>query len=123
MRVYHWLKRPEARHASLPEEIRGQFAAESWDLVTTDLRYEGYIRRQEEEVRRAGKHDERPIPAELDYATIGGLRHEARQKFGRVAPQTLGQAGRISGITPADIALLSVWLESRARRQADRAKD
>jgi len=61
--------------------------------------------------------DDRPIPVELDYASIGGLRHEARQKFCRVAPLTLGQASRISGITPADIALLSVWLEGKARKR------
>lgn len=120
-RVSQWLKRPEARHASLPEELRRDFPVELWEAVTTDLRYEGYIRRQEEEVRRAGKDDERAIPAELDYSTIGGLRHEARQKFGRVAPLTLGQASRISGITPADIALLSVWLESRARTRTSNA--
>jgi tRNA uridine 5-carboxymethylaminomethyl modification enzyme len=118
VRVSHWLKRPEAKHHSLPADWRHQFPTVLWESVTTDLRYEGYIRRQEEEVRRAGKDDERGIPADLDYAAIGGLRHEARQKFGRVAPVTLGQASRISGITPADIALLSVWLESRARKQS-----
>jgi tRNA uridine 5-carboxymethylaminomethyl modification enzyme len=118
VRVAHWLKRPEARPGSLPDEWRREFSSDLWESVTTDLRYEGYIRRQEEEVLRAGRDNERAIPAELDYAAIGGLRAEARQKFGRVAPLTLGQASRISGITPADIALLSVWLESRARKRA-----
>src|SRR5262249_37322809 len=54
VRVAHWLKRPEARHTSLPEEMHRRFPHEVWESVTTDLRYEGYIRRQEEEVRRAG---------------------------------------------------------------------
>ncbi len=118
VRLSHWLKRPDARPASVPGEWWGQFPPALWESVTTDLRYEGYIRRQEEEVRRSGREDDRPIPANLDYAGVAGLRQEARQKFGRVSPTTLGQAGRISGITPADIALLSVWLESQARQAA-----
>lgn len=118
VRLSHWLKRPDARPANVPGEWWGQFSPTLWESVTTDLRYEGYIRRQEEEVRRSGRDDDRPIPANLDYAGVTGLREEARQKFGRVSPTTLGQAGRISGITPADIALLSVWLEGQARRGA-----
>lgn len=118
VRLSHWLKRPDARPASVPEEWWGQFPPAMWESVTTDLRYEGYIRRQEEEVRRSCRDDDRPIPANLDYAGVTGLRQEARQKFGRVLPASLGQAGRISGITPADVALLSVWLEAKARRSA-----
>ena len=118
VRLSHWLKRPEARHASMPGDWMNQFPSDLWDAVTTDLRYEGYIRRQEEGVRRSGRDDDRPIPAGLDYAKVGGLRREACQKFERISPTTVGQAGRISGITPADIALLSVWLESQARRAA-----
>ena len=116
VRLSHWLKRPDAQPTGLPGEWRAQFPPALWEMVTTDLRYEGYIRRQEEEVRRSGRDDDRPIPAGLEYMTVVGLRHEARQKFDRVSPTTLGQAGRISGITPADIAVLSVWLEGRARR-------
>ena len=118
VRLSHWLKRPDAQPTGLPGEWRAQFSPALWEMVTTDLRYEGYIRRQEEEVRRSGRDDDRPIPAGLEYVTVVGLRHEARQKFDRVSPTTLGQAGRISGITPADVALLSVWLEGRALRRA-----
>ena len=118
VRLSHWLKRPEAMHACLPGDWRAKFPAHLWEAVTTDLRYEGYIRRQEEEVRRSERDDQQLIPGGLDYSRVRGLRQEARQKFARVAPATLGQAGRISGITPADIALLSVWLEGHRREFA-----
>lgn len=115
VRLSHWLKRPDAKLAGIPGEWWGQFPPSLREAVTTDLRYEGYIRRQEDEVRRSGGDGDRPIPDGLDYAGVVGLRNEARQKFGRVAPANLGQAGRISGITPADIALLSVWLKGQTR--------
>ena len=88
-----------------------RFSAEIWEQVETDLRYEGYIRRQEESVARTRGLEGRLIPAGIDYAGIRGLRTEARQKLATVAPVNLGQASRISGVTPADIALLAVWVE------------
>ena len=88
-----------------------QLPLEIWELVETDLKYEGYIRRQEDAIAKARRSEARSIPISLDYHQIGGLRAEARQKWSAVRPTTLGQAGRISGITPADIALLTVYLE------------
>ena len=82
-----------------------------WEQVETDLRYEGYIRRQEAGVERARGLEGKLIPSGIDYASINGLRTEARQKLARIAPINLGQASRISGVTPADIALLAVWME------------
>ncbi len=116
LRLDAWLRRPENGWRSLPAEIRrdGEFSAKVWEQVETDLRYEGYIRRQEAGVERARGLEGKLIPPGIDYASIGGLRTEARQKLARIAPANLGQASRISGVTPADIALLAVWMERGA---------
>lgn len=106
-----WLKRPENHWQELPSEMRSQYPDTLWDLIGTDLKYEGYIRRQEEQIAKASRHEGRTIPATLDYGLIGGLRREAMEKLKNVQPATLGQASRISGVTPADMSLLSVWLE------------
>jgi tRNA uridine 5-carboxymethylaminomethyl modification enzyme len=74
------------------------------------LKYEGYIRRQEDSIERARSNEEKQMPDMIDFNQITGLRPEARQKLSSIRPRTLGQALRISGITPADIALLTVWL-------------
>ena len=116
LRLDAWLRRTENSWRTLPTDLRreGEFSAEIWEQVETDLRYEGYIRRQEVGVERARSLESKLIPQGIDYASIGGLRTEARQKLARIAPANLGQASRISGVTPADIALLAVWME-RAR--------
>lgn len=114
--IEKWMRRPENEWRSLPEEIRDTYNEELWDLVETDVKYEGYIRRQLDEVARTERMDERAIPGTIDYFTIRGLKKEAQHKLDSIRPHTLGQAGRISGITPADISLLAVHLE-RARRQ------
>ena len=118
LRVNQWLRRPENRWRALPEALRATFAPDIWDQVETDLRYEGYIRREETMVARAGKMEGKRIPRGLDYATVHGLRTETRQKLTAVAPENLGQAARISGVTPADVALLAVWLERGRVRPA-----
>ncbi|MDD5198305.1 MAG: tRNA uridine-5-carboxymethylaminomethyl(34) synthesis enzyme MnmG [Terrimicrobiaceae bacterium] len=105
-----WFKRPENRRQNLPSAIRSEFPDPIWDLVETDLKYEGYIHRQEEQLARAVRHERRPIPTGLDYCQIRGLRREAVEKLAAIQPATLGQASRISGVTPADLSLLAVWL-------------
>jgi tRNA uridine 5-carboxymethylaminomethyl modification enzyme len=105
-----WLKRPENRPRSLPGEIFGKFSPELWDCVETDLKYAGYIRREEERIARTARQESRPIPEWIDYSRISGFRVEATQKLSKIRPETLGQAARISGVTPADIALLAVCL-------------
>ncbi len=115
LRLDAWLRRPENDWRTLPADLRRGWPAEVWEQVETDLRYEGYIRRQEEGVARARGLEEKLIPAGIDYASIRGLRTEAQQKLARITPANLGQASRISGVTPADIALLSVWVERGSR--------
>jgi len=105
-----WLKRPENLAKNLPGEIFDKFPSEIWDGVETDLKYEGYIRREEERIERTARQESKPIAAWVDYSRISGLRVEATQKLSKIRPETLGQAARISGVTPADIALLAVWL-------------
>lgn len=105
-----WIKRPANFVVNLPQDIRRLASEEIWTQVENDLKYEGYIRRELDAVARQQKQEEQPLPTDLDYAAIPGLRNESRQKFVQVRPTTLGQASRISGVTPADISLLAVWL-------------
>jgi tRNA uridine 5-carboxymethylaminomethyl modification enzyme len=104
------LKRPDFGISNLPEEIRTLAPEEIWETVRTDLKYEGYVSRQAEQNRRVATRNLQPIPDGLDYGKIVGLRSETRQKLTAVRPVSLGQAARISGITPADIAIISIWL-------------
>jgi tRNA uridine 5-carboxymethylaminomethyl modification enzyme len=83
--------------------------------VEFQVKYEGYIRKQEQSVQRARRLEEALLPPDMDYATLTGLRTEARQKLQRVRPRTVGQAARIGGVTPSDIALLLIYLERRRR--------
>ncbi len=120
VRLAHWLKRPDRHWSSLPAAVRSRFSPGSWGVVATDFRYEGYINRQEGEVERARRTGDTPIPANFSYLTVPGLRFEASEKLQRIEPADLSQAARVSGITPADIALLSVWI-SRHSQAAERA--
>lgn len=108
--VERWLKRAENSWPDLPREIRSNHPADVWDQIETDLKYEGYLKRQEEQIARTGRHEGKLIPGWVAYPEIRGLRTEAIQKLEKIRPETLGQAARISGVTPADIALLGIWL-------------
>jgi tRNA uridine 5-carboxymethylaminomethyl modification enzyme len=108
-----WARREQARGREsatilgrLPEHLRA--------AVEVELRYAGYIRKQMAEVERAARLEGHRIPAHIDYASIPGLRTEARQKLARFRPATIGQAARINGVTPADIAVLLVALRKAA---------
>ena len=111
LRLDQLLRRPDFSVAHLPNDLPGDFPREVWEQVETDLKYEGYVKRQENSIARAERAESTAIPDRLDYEGVRGLRVEARQKFAKIQPATLGQAGRISGITPADIALLTIYLE------------
>jgi tRNA uridine 5-carboxymethylaminomethyl modification enzyme len=109
----HWLRRPEVEWPELVGRCAAlaEFRPDVVSQVVTDVKYAGYVTRQEEQVARQRRLSEKRIPASFDYARLSQLRFEARQKLSRVRPVTLAQAGRISGITPADIALLLAHLE------------
>jgi tRNA uridine 5-carboxymethylaminomethyl modification enzyme len=116
IKLAQWLRRTEETFKTLPADIRGHFSDEIWEAIETDLKYEGYIRRQEDAILKSRESESKPLPAEIDYAAVPGLRAEARQKLSAIRPITLGQAGRISGITPSDLGLVSVWLRKSGTR-------
>ncbi len=113
-----WLKRTENTPEKLPDDLFGKYPKELWSLVETDLKYEGYLRREQDQIDRQRRQEEERIPKNLDYSAIPSLRLEARQKLRDYAPETLGQASRISGITPADISVLAVWMKKGTPTQA-----
>ena len=104
------LRRPELRWEDLPG-VRPQVSEDVVRQVEIALKYEGYIARQEAEVARFRTMEEKQIPAWVDYAKVPSLRNEARQKLGSVRPETIGQASRISGVSPSDLGILLVWLK------------
>ena len=108
--VSQLFKRPDFTVRELPPEIHSLLPAMIWELVETDLKYEGYAARQSEQNRKLEGRQNQIIPDGLDYGKIGGLRAETRQKLAALRPISLGQAARISGITPADVAIISIWL-------------
>ncbi|MDQ3057431.1 MAG: tRNA uridine-5-carboxymethylaminomethyl(34) synthesis enzyme MnmG, partial [Pseudomonadota bacterium] len=112
------LKRPELDYAKLMTvPMLGPAAGDAKvaEQVEIGVKYSGYLDRQREEIERQQRHEEAPIPEGFDYAIVRGLSAEVLQKLERVRPQTVGQAQRIPGMTPAAISLLLVHL-TRARR-------
>ena len=106
-----WIKRPENSIRELPAEMRTGFTEEIWEHLETDLKYAGYIRRQMDQVSRSEKMEGKRIPEGIDFSEIRGMKKEAQRRLEEIRPTTLGQAGRICGITPADISLLAVWIQ------------
>ena len=111
------LRRPEVTWASLvaaePELATLAASPEAAEQVEIEAKYAGYLARQEAQIERTRRMEERAIPAALDYCGLSHLRVEAKEKLARVRPRTLGQAARIAGIGPADLAVLMIHLESR----------
>ena len=108
--VSQLFKRPDFTVRKLPPEIHSLVPAMIWELIETDFKYQGYAARQSEQNRKLERRQNQVIPDGLDYGKIGGLRAETRQKLAALRPISLGQAARISGITPADVAIISIWL-------------
>ena len=113
VRLYDLLKRPENSYASLTDRDpdRPDLSPAVTRAVEIRVKYEGYIRRQQKEIEQFSRMEDRPLPPDLDYADIPGIRTEARQKLGAIRPLSFGQAGRISGVSPADLTALMIWLE------------
>jgi tRNA uridine 5-carboxymethylaminomethyl modification enzyme len=126
-RAFDLLRRPEMEYADLPSAVRDGNCAGPWRAderlaeqvplqVEVQAKYAGYLKRQSEEIGRQQRHEELRLPPDIDYAQVGGLSNEARQCLREVRPETLGQAARIPGLTPAAISLLLVHI-----RKGDRA--
>jgi tRNA uridine 5-carboxymethylaminomethyl modification enzyme len=107
------LSRPEISYRDLPSRNES-LSEEIIQQVEISVKYAGYIDRQELEVKKFKKFEDKAIPDTFDYSTVPSLRLEARQKFAKIRPATIGQAARISGVSPADISILMVWLKRSA---------
>jgi tRNA uridine 5-carboxymethylaminomethyl modification enzyme len=109
-----WLRRTEVEWPRIVEMNPGVEALETppdaLEQVVLEAKYSGYIDRQAAQVERFQKLESRPIPPHFDYAAVPQLRAEAKEKLGRIRPASLGQASRISGINPADLAVLLIYL-------------
>ena len=108
--VSQLLKRPGFTHADLASDVRSIAPGDIWELLETDIKYEGYTARQAQHNKELSKKNLQRIPDGFNFASIAGLSSETRQKLSKVRPLTVGQAARISGVTPADISILSIWL-------------
>ena len=116
----HLMKKPEFTVPSMPDSLRGEISQEIWELLETELKYEGYIRRHDDQLRSVRSAEQLRIPEALDYLTVPGLRNEARQKLAGLRPETLGQAGRVSGVTPSDLGVLSIWLTKQSQQPVNK---
>ncbi len=101
------------RRGETVTEYFSDYPAEIFKSAETTVKYEGYIKKNTQQIERAKKLEEKAIPPDIDYDEIKGLRLEAREQLKRVRPLTLGQAGRIYGVNPADVTVLIVWLATR----------
>lgn len=115
---YQLLKRPNVSYddlAAIDDETRPDLCRSDRYQVEVRIKYEGYITKQAQQVEKMKKLEEKKLPIDLDYASLDGLRLEARQKLTEIRPLTLGQASRISGVSPADINVLLIFLEKERR--------
>lgn len=110
VKLDHWFRRPENSHTTLPAGILAQAPAELWPLIETDFKYAGHLDRQQQQIDRLQRMEDKRIPDSFDYGKVSGLKAEARHHLSTIRPATIGQASRISGITPADIAILAIAL-------------
>ena len=114
------LKRPQINYSDLKEiddETRPELSYHEETQLEVEIKYEGYIKKQLQQIERYKKLEDRKLSEDLDYDKIDGLRLEARQKLGQVRPLSMGQASRISGVSPADINVLMVYLEKKKREK------
>lgn len=109
------LKRPQLNYELLApyDPTRPDLPDDIFDQVQTEIKYKGYISRQESQIHEMRRLEKKMLPEDIDYASIEGLRLEAREKLQSIRPANIGQAGRISGVSPADISVLLIYLEKR----------
>ncbi len=115
VRMAELLRRPQITYKDLTpvDTNRPEFPTEIFESVETSLKYEGYIKRQLQDIAEMRRLEKRILPKDIDYSEIAGLRLEAREKLNKVRPENIGQAGRISGVSPADISVLLIWLSTQ----------
>ncbi|MDO5062371.1 MAG: tRNA uridine-5-carboxymethylaminomethyl(34) synthesis enzyme MnmG [Peptostreptococcaceae bacterium] len=125
MSLYDFLKRPEVDYETL--KLLGKYdptiGLQAQEQCQVQVKYEGYIKKQVQQVEAFNKLEKRKIPKEFDYDQISGLRLEAKQKLSEIRPINIGQAGRISGVSPADISVLLVFLQAYNRENSPTEED
>ena len=114
-RLSDMLKRPEISIEHITPLLAGDhgYPARVLEQVEINSKYSGYLLRQQDEINKAHRHESSELPVDMDYQQVIGLSNEVRQKLEDVRPATVGQAGRISGVTPAALSILTVWLKGR----------
>lgn len=112
------LSRPENTYRDLPDKNES-LSAEVIQQVEISVKYAGYVNRQEIEVARFKTLEDKMIPEKFDYSSVPSLRLEARQKLAKIRPETIGQASRISGVSPADISIVLIWLKRGFKAEND----
>ncbi len=112
-RLADLLRRPQVSYGDIApfDPARPNLPETVTQEVEIQVKYAGYLQRQQKQVEEFKKEESRLLPADLDYRSIGGLRLEAQEKLAQIRPMSIGQAGRISGVSPADVAVLLIWLE------------
>lgn len=112
VRLGDLLKRPQVGYSQLGpvDKERPDLPKAVWESVEIELKYEGYIKRQLADIQEMRRLEGKKLPPDIDYQLIKGLRLEAAEKLGKIRPENIGQAGRVSGVSPADISVLLIWL-------------
>ena len=115
--VYDLLKRPQLSYKDLAEVDKDRPDLEPIiiEQLQTEIKYEGYISKQKDRIDQVRRMSEKALPTDIDYREISGLRLEAQEKLNKIKPLSVAQASRISGVSPADISVLIIWLSSRKK--------
>ena len=111
IKLIELVKRPEIKLNNLLNHIEYSYSEEICDMVEIMIKYEGYINKTNNEVAKMLKLEEKQIPEDIDYEKVRNIATEAKQKFSKIRPRTIGQASRISGVNPSDITMLLVYLK------------
>lgn len=116
VKLHSWIRRTENDHSKLPAEMLAEFPEPVWQQLDYELKYEGYVQRQEVMIGKTARMEGHAIPSDFDYTKVHGLKKEAIVRLNEIRPTTLGQAARIQGVTPAEISLLAVMLRKGTER-------
>ncbi len=121
VRLSDLLKRPQLNYEALApvDRERPALPREIFEVCEVEIKYQGYIRRQMAQIEEMRRLEGKKLPPDLDYRTITGLRLEAQEKLNQVAPRSVGQASRISGVSPADVSVLLIWLAGKGENHGN----
>ena len=117
--LYTLLKRPQIKIDMLIEYLENEYSKEVLEIVEIAVKYEGYIQKTIREVEKMLKLESKKIPVDIDYDKIANLASEARQKLKTIRPETVAQASRISGVNPADISILTIYLKKEYSKDSN----